>query len=175
MDGGDPVIMVHGLIENTTYWSLPGVTGMLADTCRALQKKHLKRAAIGLVSFKLVDIIAEALAHTATEAALLAERHGLTERVEASSGRETAAAVLISSGGGSGTFYDLVLLIWGPDGWKHMDTAPLGDRVKVHSVSLAGREILVDLTEQGPDDPMCCPTLRRTKHYLVQDGRLKVH
>jgi len=89
-------------------------------------------------------------------------------------GRETAAAVLISSGGGSGTFYDLVLLIWGPDGWKHMDTAPLGDRVKVHSVSLAGREILVDLTEQGPDDPMCCPTLRRTKHYLVQDGRLKV-
>src|SRR5512143_2717334 len=90
-------------------------------------------------------------------------------------GRETAAAVLISSGGGSGTFYDLVLVIWGPDGWKHTDTALLGDRVKVHSVSLAGREITVDLTEQGPDDPLCCPTLRRTKRYLVQDGRLKVH
>jgi hypothetical protein len=90
-------------------------------------------------------------------------------------GREIAAAVLISSGGGSGTFYDLVLLIWGPDGWKHMDTSPLGDRVKVHSISLAGREIIVDLTQQGPDDPMCCPTLRRTKRYLVEDGRLKVH
>jgi hypothetical protein len=89
-------------------------------------------------------------------------------------GREIAAAVLISSGGGSGTFYDLVLLIWGPNGWKHTDTAPLGDRVKVHSVSLAGREIIVDLTEQGPDDPMCCPTLRRTRRYLVQDGRLRV-
>lgn len=90
-------------------------------------------------------------------------------------GRETAAAVLVSSGGGSGTFYDLVLVIWGPDGWKHTDTALLGDRVKVHSVSLAGREITVDLTEQGPDDPLCCPTLRRTKRYLVQDGRLKIH
>jgi hypothetical protein len=89
--------------------------------------------------------------------------------------REIAAAVLITSGGGSGTFYDLALLIWGSDGWKHMDTAPLGDRVKVHSVSLVGREINVNLTEQGPDDPMCCPTLRRTKHYLVQDGRLKAH
>ncbi|HET6364967.1 MAG TPA: hypothetical protein VFG02_07945 [Nitrospirota bacterium] len=90
-------------------------------------------------------------------------------------GRETAAAVLVSSGGGSGTFYDLVLVIWGPDGWKHTDTALLGDRVKVHSVSLADREIIVDLTEQGPNDPLCCPTLRRTKRYLVQDGRLKVH
>jgi hypothetical protein len=90
-------------------------------------------------------------------------------------GRETAAAVLVSSGGGSGTFYDLVLMIRGPDGWKHMDTASLGDRVKVHSVALAGREIIVDLTEQGPDDPMCCPSLRRTKRYLVQDGRLKTH
>ena len=33
---GDPVIMVHGLVENTTYWSLLGITGMLADTCRAI-------------------------------------------------------------------------------------------------------------------------------------------
>ena len=90
-------------------------------------------------------------------------------------GRETAAAVLVSSGGGSGTFYDLVLLIRGPDGWKHTDTALLGDRVKVHAVSLAGREIIVDLTEQGPDDPLCCPTLHRTKRYLVQDGHLKIH
>ena len=90
-------------------------------------------------------------------------------------GRETAAAVLISSGGGSGTFYDLVLLIWGQDGWKQTDTTPLGDRVKVHSVTLSGREVIVDLTEQGPDDPMCCPTLRRTKRYEVQAGRLKVH
>jgi hypothetical protein len=89
-------------------------------------------------------------------------------------GRETAAAVLVSSGGGSGTFYDLVLLVRGPEGWKHTDTALLGDRVKVHSVTLAGREVAVDLTEQGPDDPMCCPTHRRTKRYLVQDGRLKV-
>ncbi len=90
-------------------------------------------------------------------------------------GRETAAAVLVSSGGGSGTFYDLVLMTRGPDGWKHTDTAFLGDRVKVHSVALAGREIIVDVTEQGPDDPMCCPTLRRTKRYLVQDGSLKEH
>jgi hypothetical protein len=88
-------------------------------------------------------------------------------------GREIAAAVLISSGGGSGTFYDLVLMVRGPDGWKHRDTARLGDRVKVHAVAITGREVAVDLTEQGPDDPMCCPTLRRTKRYLVQDGRLK--
>jgi hypothetical protein len=88
-------------------------------------------------------------------------------------GRETVVAVLISSGGGSGTFYDLVLLVRGPDGWKHSDTTRLGDRVKVHAVSFAGPEVAVDMTEQGPDDPLCCPTLRRTRRYLVQGGRLK--
>jgi len=86
-------------------------------------------------------------------------------------GRETAAAVLTTSGGGSGTFFDLVLLVRRPAGWKHTDTAFLGDRVKVHSIMLAGKDIIVDLIEQGPGDPMCCPTLRRTKRYRVQDGR----
>ena len=33
---GDPIITVHGLIENTTYWSLPGVTGALAGQCRVI-------------------------------------------------------------------------------------------------------------------------------------------
>lgn len=33
---GEPVIAVHGLIENTAYWSLPGVTRALAEQCRVI-------------------------------------------------------------------------------------------------------------------------------------------
>src|SRR5208337_4021287 len=34
---GDPVLMVHGLVENTTYWSLCGVAGRVADSgCRVI-------------------------------------------------------------------------------------------------------------------------------------------
>jgi 3-oxoadipate enol-lactonase len=33
---GDPLITVHGLNENTTYWSLPGVTERLAGSCRVI-------------------------------------------------------------------------------------------------------------------------------------------
>lgn len=33
---GDPLITVHGLNENTAYWSLPGVTGKLAGSCRVM-------------------------------------------------------------------------------------------------------------------------------------------
>jgi 3-oxoadipate enol-lactonase len=32
--GGDPVIAVHGLIENTRYWSIAGVAGRLAEKYR---------------------------------------------------------------------------------------------------------------------------------------------
>src|SRR5271157_3286140 len=34
---GDPVVMVHGLVENATYWSICGVAGRVADSgCRVI-------------------------------------------------------------------------------------------------------------------------------------------
>ena len=87
-------------------------------------------------------------------------------------GLQTAAVVLVTDPGGSGTFYDLALLFRKPDGWVNVDAIMLGDRVKVHGVDIKKNEILVNMTVHGPGESMCCPTVRVIKRFAVREDRL---
>jgi heat shock protein HslJ len=86
--------------------------------------------------------------------------------------QQAAAAVLVTDPGGTGTFYDLALLVKGPEGWRNVAIALLGDRVKVHSLAIEDNEIVVDLTTHGPDDAMCCPTLQVLRRFALKDDQL---
>jgi heat shock protein HslJ len=87
-------------------------------------------------------------------------------------GRQTAAVILVTDPGGSGTFYDLALLTREAEGWVNTDSVFLGDRVKVHSVAIENYRIIVAMTVHGPNDPMCCPTLEVKRGFSVQGNRL---
>ena len=87
-------------------------------------------------------------------------------------GREIAAAVVVTDGGGSGSFVDLALLVRGPGGWANVDSTLLGDRVKVHSVEIRDTAILIAMTTHGPGDPQCCPTRETTRRFTIQTDRL---
>jgi heat shock protein HslJ len=87
-------------------------------------------------------------------------------------GKEAAAAILVTDPGGSGTFYDLALLVKEPQGWINQDIAFLGDRVKIHSLAITDNEMVVDMTTQGPGDAMCCPTLHMVQRFVLRDNRL---
>jgi heat shock protein HslJ len=87
-------------------------------------------------------------------------------------GREAAAVILVTHPGGSGTFHDLALLLKGPQGWIHQDIAFLGDRTKIHSLTIANDAIVVDMTLHGPGDAMCCPTRRVVQRFVLRDNRL---
>ena len=87
-------------------------------------------------------------------------------------GRDAAAVVIVTNTGGSGTFYDLALLVKGEGGWVNVDTYFLGDRVKVHSVGMGKNEISVAMTVHGPGDALCCPTEEVTRRFAVQADRL---
>ena len=84
-------------------------------------------------------------------------------------GNDVAAVILVTDSGGSGTFYDVAFLIKEPQGWRNVDVAFLGDRVKVHSVGLEEDKIVIDMTTHGPKDPLCCPTHRTIRAFAVQD------
>ena len=88
------------------------------------------------------------------------------------SGRDTGAVVVVTSLGGSGTFYELALLSRQAESWVNTDTVLLGDRVKVQSIAFERNVVAVALTVHGPKDPMCCPTLATRKRFAVQDSRL---
>ena len=83
-----------------------------------------------------------------------------------------AGVILYSSGGGSGTFYELHAMVV-RDGEPY-DAAwtQLGDRVQITSVSIENGKILVDMVTHGPEDPQCCPTQQVVQTYALQGDEL---
>jgi hypothetical protein len=87
-------------------------------------------------------------------------------------GSQDAAALLISNAGGSGTFYDLAVVVDDQGTARNIAIKPLGDRVQVQSLSIRGDEIVVDMITHGPDDAMCCPTLAVTRSFRLAGDKL---
>ncbi len=86
--------------------------------------------------------------------------------------RQATAVILTTTTGGSGTFYDLALIVEQEGRPVNIATTTLGDRVKIESLIFAGGEILIEMVVQGPDDPMCCPTQNVILTYEVQGDQL---
>lgn len=87
-------------------------------------------------------------------------------------GKEAGAVVLVTQTGGTGTFYDLALLVPERNGWVNSDLVLLGDRVDIQKLVIRDNQVVVDMTTQGPQDPMCCPTLQVERRFAVQGGKL---
>lgn len=86
--------------------------------------------------------------------------------------QDAAAVILVTDPGGSGTFYEVAVVVNEGGQPVHVASAPLGDRVQINSLSIAGNEIVVDMINQGPDDPMCCPTQHVIQTYALEGGEL---
>ena len=87
-------------------------------------------------------------------------------------GRADAAVVLVTNAGGTGSFYDLALMADSSGTPVNVASVGLGDRVVIKAMRLYGDSVSVTLVTQGPKDPMCCPTLEATRHFVLDGGRL---
>jgi heat shock protein HslJ len=87
-------------------------------------------------------------------------------------GQDAAAVVLVTDPGGSGTFYDLAIVM--EEGGQPVNVAItlLGDRVQIQALTIAGNEIIVEMVNQGPEDPMCCPTQQVVQTYALEGNEL---
>ena len=87
-------------------------------------------------------------------------------------GQSAAAVILNSSGGGSGTFVELHVMV--ERNGQPYDAAwtQLGDRVQINSLAIEDNQIVVDMITHGPDDPMCCPTQQVVQTYALQGEEL---
>ena len=99
---------------------------------------------------------------------------GLTKHIAVGEldGQPAAAVVLHSSGGGSGTFMELHVMVERDGKPYDVAWALLGDRVKINSVSIKDGKIVVDMVTHGPNDPMCCPTQQVVQTYVLQGDQL---
>ena len=88
-------------------------------------------------------------------------------------GQDAAAVLIAENGGGSGTFISLHLVV-DQDGVP-VDAAStlLGDRVRVSNLKITDDGlIIVDMVAQGPNDPMCCPSMPTTQAYALIGDQL---
>ncbi len=88
-------------------------------------------------------------------------------------GIKDAVVFLAENSGGSGVFTYAATVLNKNGAPVNADTAFLGDRGELISVTIEDGVIAVDMVTQGPDDPLCCPTLEVVKSFSLEaDGGL---
>ncbi len=87
-------------------------------------------------------------------------------------GIDDAAVLLATSTGGSGVFVELHAMLNTKEGPSDAAYALLGDRVTINDLTVTDGVITVDMITQGPDDPMCCPTLPVVTSYTLSGTEL---
>jgi hypothetical protein len=87
-------------------------------------------------------------------------------------GENEAVAAVAEDYGGSGTFVFLAVYQYMNDKAVFLTSTFLEDRPMINKLDIEDGRIFVDAVIHGPDDPMCCPTLESTRHYLLNGTNL---
>jgi len=83
-----------------------------------------------------------------------------------------AVVQMVYSSGGSGVFNYLAVVLNDAGRPRHVSSVALGDRVKLTSVVHDKGRIVVTLLIQGEHDPMCCPTVPKSRVFALVHERL---
>lgn len=87
-------------------------------------------------------------------------------------GQDDAAVLLAENSGGSGTFVYLAAVVSQDGQPANVATTLLGDRVQVNALNIENNQVVVDMVQAGPDDPLCCPSQEVIKTYELQGDQL---
>ena len=86
---------------------------------------------------------------------------------------DDAAAIMVSQTGGSGTFYDLVVVQNQNGKAVHVATIGLGDRIKITSIKVYdGRVTVTYLTRKDSEPMSAAPAVDVSKTFALQGGKL---
>jgi len=88
-------------------------------------------------------------------------------------GIQDAVVLLVYWRGGTGVFDYLAAVLNDHGNPRHVSSVKLGDRVEIRSLKLKNGQITAKLTVQGWNDPLCCPTKRITKRFVLENNTLK--
>lgn len=82
-----------------------------------------------------------------------------------------AVVALAHNAGGSGVFMYLAVMRDDRGNPDNTATISLGDRARITALAIDGGNLVADLVEHGPNDPMCCPTQVVRRQWRFDDGR----
>jgi uncharacterized membrane protein len=79
---------------------------------------------------------------------------------------------LVTNFGGSGAYVYLAVVDTTEKGTRSVATTGLGDRVQIRSLAVENGLVVIETTEHGPDDAMCCPTVQRLREWNPATGSM---
>ena len=83
------------------------------------------------------------------------------------------AVVLVSENyGGTGVFVFLAVYANVNETLSFQTSTMVDDRPQLNALSIENHEIFLGAVIHGFEEPMCCPTLRMTRHYRLVDNQL---
>lgn len=86
-------------------------------------------------------------------------------------GVEDAAGFVVDNTTGSADFVYLVAVLGLETDATPVGAVLMGDRTPVISLTIEDGQAIVDFVTQGPEDVLCCPTLKVRKTFVVENGR----
>lgn len=89
-------------------------------------------------------------------------------------GTDEVAALVSENYGGTGVFVFLAVYADVNGTLTFQTSRFVDDRPQLNALSLENGEIFLDAVIHGPDEPMCCPTLRTTRHFRLVDNQLEM-
>jgi hypothetical protein len=87
-------------------------------------------------------------------------------------GSDEIVALAAENFGGTGVFVFLVVYTDTSGTPAFFTSRIVDDRPQLNALSIENGEIFLDATIHGTDDPMCCPTLKTTRHYKLVNDQL---
>ena len=87
-------------------------------------------------------------------------------------GMDEVAALVSENYGGTGVFVFLAVYADVNGTLTFQTSRIVDDRPQLNALSIENGELFLDAVIHGPDEPMCCPTLRTTRHYRYVDNQL---
>ena len=87
-------------------------------------------------------------------------------------GTNEVAALISENYGGTGVFVFLAVYANENGTLTFQNSTMVDDRPQLTAFSIENGEVFLEAVIHGPDEPMCCPTLRTTRHYRLVDNQL---
>jgi hypothetical protein len=87
-------------------------------------------------------------------------------------GLPDAAVVLVSKSGGSGTFYDLTVVLNLNGALQPVKPVHLGDRIAVRAISIDKHAMKVVIDTQSSSEAMTVLDVRSTRTYVIENNQL---
>jgi hypothetical protein len=88
-------------------------------------------------------------------------------------GREDVVVFLETSSGGSGSFLHMAAVLDRPEGPRPLPAEAIGDRAEVEGLEVINGQVVLDAVVSGPDDALCCPSLRVRRVYAAAEDGLR--